>query len=342
MKISIVIPIYNMGDSLEKCVKSISSSQNKDVQIILVDDGSTDNSYQLCKQLEKEDDRICVVHQENQGSGPARNAGIKEATGDYTLFIDSDDCLNENAVEKLLAVAQECQADIIIYGYRLISPSGKETEKRFEERKLTGREVRSDYCPYFNNQFTWAIQGAPWNKLFKTALIKDNNIVFPSLRRHQDEVFISRAVSCSDSIMFTDLVLYTHYANDARKLWRKYPDDYFDIVNELYSLRQNIIEKWNPDNKKIKALTYSEYINNTFRAAFKLFDDSKKITYSERKKFYKDIKRRFVFLKTDYPSEYIGIIKRMQNKLFVYFLSHKCYLLLDCLIQTRLAVFKRG
>ena len=100
-KVSIIVPVYNAEDYIKKCISSICTQSVSELQIILVDDGSTDNSLEICRQLQKNDNRIEVFHQENQGASAARNKGMQLANAEWVMFVDSDDWLEENAVQTL-------------------------------------------------------------------------------------------------------------------------------------------------------------------------------------------------------------------------------------------------
>ncbi|MBR4316077.1 MAG: glycosyltransferase, partial [Alphaproteobacteria bacterium] len=116
-KISIIVPVYNVQKYLDKCLKSIISQTLTDIEIILVDDGSTDSSGLICDKYAKKDKRIKVVHQKNARQGAARNAGIKLATGDYIGFVDSDDYITSDMFEKLYKKAYIYDADIVMCDY---------------------------------------------------------------------------------------------------------------------------------------------------------------------------------------------------------------------------------
>lgn len=117
MKFSVIVPVYNVEKYLHKCVDSILDQNFKDFELILVDDGSTDNSPQICDEYEKKDDRVKVIHKENGGASSARNVGITEAKGDYLLFIDSDDYWHTNlTLDKILKLIDKYQADIVQFG----------------------------------------------------------------------------------------------------------------------------------------------------------------------------------------------------------------------------------
>lgn len=122
--VSIVIPIYNVEKYLERCLLSVVNQTYKNIEIILVDDGSTDNCYEICEKWKRKDNRIKVIHKENEGLGMARNTGIENATGEYICFFDSDDYVDIEIIEKTYTSAINNQADIVIFGYLNISKDG--------------------------------------------------------------------------------------------------------------------------------------------------------------------------------------------------------------------------
>lgn len=124
MLVSVVVPVYNVQDYLGKCVESIRTQTYRDLEIILVDDGSTDKCGSMCDEFAQIDSRIKVIHKKNGGLSDARNAGIEIAKGKYVFFLDSDDYINQHLVEKAVAVAEEFQCDIVYYDYKRLEPSG--------------------------------------------------------------------------------------------------------------------------------------------------------------------------------------------------------------------------
>ena len=165
-KVSIVVPIYNVEKYLEQCIDSIINQTLKDIEIILVDDGSPDNCPQICDDYAKKDSRIKVVHKKNGGLSSARNAGIEVATGDYIGFVDSDDYIELDMYEKMYSIAIENNVDFVMSDYYRVSDGGKviatldmdegiyEKNKikrdifpRSEERRV-GKECRSRWSPY--------------------------------------------------------------------------------------------------------------------------------------------------------------------------------------------------
>lgn len=112
-KVSVIVPVYNASEYLEDCVNSILSQTYKNLEVVLVDDGSRDNSLEICKKLQLEDSRIIVLHQENAGPGAARNKGIETATGDYIAFVDSDDLIEPTMYTTLMELAKKYNADLV-------------------------------------------------------------------------------------------------------------------------------------------------------------------------------------------------------------------------------------
>lgn len=267
VKVSIIVPVYNMGDTLGSCLNSLLKQSYSNLEIIVVDDGSDDNTFEVCQEFKQYTDKIKSFHIENSGSGPARNYGITKATGDYVYFMDADDILEPHAIEVLVSTAINQKSDLVVFGYKKVDSKGKVVFiKDFDNEDFSGDFVRDNYHLFFDMNFKRGIQGAPWNKFFDLKLIKKHNIKFPALKRHQDEVFISRYVNFTKKVSFINDILYTHFLNDFSSKIFKFPVNYIDIVKELYKYRLDIIGEWNKSNKKVQSLIYVEYIYNTLKA----------------------------------------------------------------------------
>lgn len=139
MKLSIIIPIYNSASFIGHCLDSILTQKNSDIEIILVDDGSIDASLQICKEYAIKDNRICVLHQFNQGVNVARQKGYDIANGEYLMFVDSDDILPENAIEKLMDYAMQ-GFDVVRGNYCIVNSKGEETKQNSAIGYYTGEE----------------------------------------------------------------------------------------------------------------------------------------------------------------------------------------------------------
>lgn len=168
-KISIIIPVYNVEKYLERCINSIIHQTYKEIEVILVDDGSTDKSGMICDQAAKRDQRIKVIHVKNQGVSSARNEGLRRASGDYIYFADADDWLEPFMLEKMVQCQQEQNVDLVICGYYV--------EKENETSVYCMRENQMlDITSLMKKIYIPAeINGVVWNKLFLRKLVYDEN-----------------------------------------------------------------------------------------------------------------------------------------------------------------------
>lgn len=199
MKISVIVPVFNKQEYLNRCVESLLCQTHKNIEIILIDDGSTDNSGAICDQLKTQDPRIRVVHKENGGLSSARNAGIEEANGDYIGFVDADDSVDENMYECLLEGAKKYDADIVLSGSKVIGGKMFQTDgyastyHTFEKETFfeTKQEIEG---------LVLGILGAPLEifedsqygtsvckNIYKTAFIKEHKLQFLSERIYGSE-----------------------------------------------------------------------------------------------------------------------------------------------------------
>lgn len=187
-KISVIIPVYNVANYLEKCVNSIIRQDYKNLQIILVDDGSTDNSGNICDNLSKKDDRIIVITKPNGGLSSARNAGMKIANGEYISFIDSDDFINTQTYSLAMSIFEKnSDVDLVEWDYRSVKEDDKdeENESIAEIFKIAEFSNKEEYITA-NLKYKKHIHIA-WNKIFKSHVIK--NYRFPIGKIHEDLFF---------------------------------------------------------------------------------------------------------------------------------------------------------
>lgn len=293
--VSIVVPVYNMADSIEKSVHSLCKQDYTNIEILLVDDGSTDDSYDKCSKLAQKDPRIMAFHTENRGSGPARNYGIAHAKGRYIYFPDADDYIESNAISTMVTAMNDGKYDLLVFGYRSLNQNGVEViKKEYPDMYKSGEDVRSDYADYMGSTRKYGIQGAPWNKFFDLSIIKKAKVEYPPLRRHQDEGFIARYMCYANNIKFISDVLYIHYVNDLKLEWQKYPVDYYEIVRGLYQTRKDTILQWNPKDIAVKDIISIEYICGVIKACELTWSPKHNLTKKTRfdiiKKYIKDSK----------------------------------------------------
>ncbi len=150
--VTVVLPIYNVDKYLDECIESITGQTYRDLEIILIDDGSTDSCPIICDNWAKRDLRIRVVHKENEGQGIARNVGLQMANGEYVCFFDSDDYIDLSAIEKLYAIASAEKSDIVVFGLNSVDSERKliaSFPPKVGRRDYCGEEVLNDFFPEF-------------------------------------------------------------------------------------------------------------------------------------------------------------------------------------------------
>ena len=214
-KLSIIIPIYNTGIYLHKCIKSILSQKLEDFELILVDDGSKDDSGAICDEYAKQDKRIKVIHKENEGVSIARNTGIAMAEGDYIGFVDSDDWIEVDMYNTLykLAVSKEC--DIV-----MCDTVTKYDEKPDEEDTITqlkGGELL--YKKDIHPELLREMAGSSCRCIYKMEMLKNNNITFPqNIPLSEDRMFNIQAFGYANRVYYTKTPFYNRYVRKGRPL----------------------------------------------------------------------------------------------------------------------------
>lgn len=208
-KVSVIIPIYNVEDYLPKCLDSIINQTYKNLEIILINDGSPDNCGVICDEYAKCDDRIIVVHQENQGVSVARNTGLDICSGDYIVFCDPDDYVELDMYEKLVSLAQINNVDVVVCARNDV-----------EDNEILPVDILDKYCGLQNRQeaieniFTTHFSVGPCNKLFKKSLLitKDSiSLYFPiGVKVGEDALFIAKLFTRAENFFFTNTQLYNY------------------------------------------------------------------------------------------------------------------------------------
>ncbi len=200
--ISVIIPVYNVEKYLKQCIDSVIGQTYRNIEIILVDDGSTDSSGTICDNYAVNDSRIRVIHQDNSGAGAARNTGLKEATGDYIAFVDSDDWLELDAFSYMLTIINKNKADIVQCGF-----FDEYTDKTIKHSTPTENKQLNQigYLRLFTQDWTCALL---WDKLYRASLLKD---IFFETGRIIDDEFYTYQVVMNACLIARDVKPIYHY-----------------------------------------------------------------------------------------------------------------------------------
>lgn len=260
IKLSVIVPVYNVEPYIKRCLDSILAQTYQNLQIILVDDGSTDGSGKICDAYAAKDGRIQVIHKENGGIASARKAGILCATGEYTTNVDSDDWIEENAYEAMVSRLEEYHPDMLVFGYKK-EHAGFEEEYRqgVEEGYYQGKAFweRFNRCveetPFFNQPIDMIL----WNKAIRTDMWKEYQIKCPDvLKKNVDDAVIFPCLLNMESV-YVDTDCYYHYCvRKSSILWGERREDFefFVILSEY--LISSYRDGRNKDKMERKFLLY--------------------------------------------------------------------------------------
>lgn len=293
-KVSVIIPVYNMEGFINKNLKYITDQTYENLEILLINDGSTDNSLEACKKAAEGDNRIVVFDKENGGPGDARNFGLSRASGEYVYFYDIDDEVKPEAIEKLVGSMEKHGVDLAACGFEMFD--GKkvtQTVIKEDDYVKSGEDARGDYYEQLFMYEARGIHGALWYKLFRLSVIRDNNIKFPSLRISEDNIFMAQYVNYINGFSLVGDVLYRYHINNVRKFWDKYPFDMFDTAKETTKCMIDTVYNWNRDNIAVRDKIYSTYFHQTFASLSFLFNPKLKLGIHKRYKRIKEISKQF-------------------------------------------------
>ena len=233
-KISVVIPIYKVEKYLKKCINSITNQTYKNLEIILVDDGSPDKCPQICDEYSQKDSRIKVIHKKNGGLSDARNVGLKEATGKWIAFIDSDDFVSDDYIEYLYKLLKENKSDIsIVLPYEF---SNYEKIKIKNEREIIN--VYDSRQGLITMLYQKKFDTSAWGKLYKKELF--NDILFPCGKLYEDISTIYKVILKSDKIVYSNQKKYYYLKRNDSIMGQTFNAKDMDYIYQAEDMYNNI------------------------------------------------------------------------------------------------------
>lgn len=218
-KVSVIVPVYNVENYLKRCVDSLIRQSLAEIEILLIDDGSTDRSGKLCDELAGADLRISVYHKENEGQGIARNLGLQKATGTYVVFLDSDDYYDPDTCRALFELMEHTQADLCCYGYQIETQDCQVVRiPNITDREYEGEAFQKEFVPhYFGDQPEKdELRGfSSCMTIFRRSIVEEHNICFPSEREYlsEDTIFSLRFCEHARKAVTTSKIYY-HYCQN--------------------------------------------------------------------------------------------------------------------------------
>lgn len=235
--ISVIVPIYNVEKYLTKCIESIINQTYKNLEIILVDDGSPDNCPIICDEYAKKDSRIKVIHKKNGGLSDARNVGLNIAAGEYIMFIDSDDFVEIDMMESMMNNMINSNVDLVVCNIKYIYDNSEKVKYNQEDKILDKYEAMQEYIK------DGIVQAVAWNKLYKRNLI--NGMRYKVGKINEDEFFTYKIVDRTNKIYYNSKPFY-NYVQRNTSIMGSYSIKRLDAVEASYE-RLNFIKERYPE-----------------------------------------------------------------------------------------------
>ena len=311
-QISIVVPVYNVENCLSYCVESLRQQTYKNIEIILVDDGSTDSSGEICDQYAREDDRIKVLHIENGGLSNARNTGVKESSTDWIVFIDSDDYYDHRAIEYLVELRDKYRVDLVatpvieVRDYESKDFSGSLTEKSSEklDRYTALKEM------FYGNRVGTHSGG----KLYKKTIL--SRFPYPKGMLYEDLAIAYEHIASCKHIAVGDINLYKYYRRPGSIVNSKYSDRLLDFYKAM-EWNRSYIERDYPNDKEMRRALNVRYVFNGLHIVHAMLSSD---MYAEVNKIRKEYIQYF---KDVIPNS--NVTRKNKLKYILFLVSAKLY-----------------
>lgn len=279
--VSIIVPVYNVGGYLEEALNSLREQTYENLEFILIDDGSNDESGEFCDCISKVDGRFKVYHKENAGVSSARNLGIEKALGEYIMFLDADDKLEKNAVERLVEVVKKEDVDVVVFEYTVDFPGGVSTKKLHPE--LNGKMSIHDAIKHSimpTNRFLWS-------KIYKADIVK--NLRFDkALHLGEDTVFSCNAMLKGKVAFFLAEPLYHYVQSEDSATRKQFFDERMLSGKDAYWQLVKLCQNNFPDLVNVAIKQYVELLMTIIMDMFKCPEknrDNIKLYSKEVRKF---------------------------------------------------------
>ncbi|KNY26829.1 glycosyltransferase family 2 protein [Pseudobacteroides cellulosolvens] len=281
--VSVIVPVYNVEKYIENCINSLIKQTYKNIEIILVDDGSTDKSGSICDNFCAIDNRIKVIHTQNKGVSAARNKGIEVSTGCFIQFVDSDDTIDENMTKRLVQLMGK-NIDLVICGYRIKQIRGK---NRFLSKEIQpifwGQFTKDDFVNNFGKFLNNLIVNSPVNKLYSASLIKGYRLSFPeNISIGEDLIFNLEVINKSSRIYITKEVYYNYINHNQSSLMLNYKKDFFSIQQILFSKLYQFLHENDKMSMENEVNIRFYYIRSIFCCLNNLFHNNSKLSFRNK------------------------------------------------------------
>lgn len=295
---SIIIPIYNCEEYLNKCLNSVLSQTFSSFEIICVNDGSKDNSLKILKEFETKDKRIKIINKKNEGQGIARNLALEMAEGKYVLCLDSDDWLEEGALKKLFQKLESLKPDILIFNYKKFDETTKKSKEIFYNKPFYERFEEKLFSKEEAKDILFSINALPF-KVYRREFLIENNIKYAPTRFIEDHSFMIKAFLLAESFCCLNEFIsnYRVHSNSTTSLSYKY----IDAFEKVFYLCTNIFEKYKFDDGALLA----SYLENRMKRLCFYFSI---MPLAKKKKYFDMAKRIVKYIDKTYGARFLKTI----------------------------------
>lgn len=261
--VSIIVCIYNVLKFIDRGVSNVLAQSYTDFELLLVDDGSTDGSLHRCQAWAARDRRIRVFHQDNQGSGSARNLGLENARGEYICFYDVDDEIPPGLLAYNVEQMTQRGVDVVVFGYNNIDyKTGYVTPVRFGETKIENNE---DLRSVFVDEFALKTNGFVWNKCYRKCFLDRFGLRFENQRIQQDEVFNLLVYEHLEKAYISSEILYTYYVYQSGNTRSRFIVDRFDIYKSVYLHFARLRDFWKLNDERFDHYILERFYNDAMQ-----------------------------------------------------------------------------
>lgn len=266
-KVSIVIPTYNVEKYLKRCIESIINQTLDEIEIIIVNDGSTDMSGKIADELSKIDSRIIIINQENKGLSGARNTGLNAARGEYIAFIDADDWIEMQAIETMYKYAKDNDCEVVQCNHKIVKNNTVENiSNEIPVYKVLNEEEIEIYLK--GQLIQGKLRTYAWDKIYKLSFLKDNNLYFQDIQRFEDWYFFIEIISKVKRFLVVENCFYNYWMEEG-SLSRRYYSNYENLVLDIHNKKLEYMLNWNLNTKLYK----SKYIISLYEDVIKLINN---------------------------------------------------------------------
>lgn len=296
-KLSIIIPVYNIEPYITNCLNSILNQPFKDFEIICVNDGSTDNSLAELKKCR--DERLVIIDKKNEGSGVARNTALAAACGEYIFFVDGDDWLEENSLQKIIEEADRLNTDILIFG-GLSYYEGNGKNGGYSANKLPKKYMNKVFSAEDIKKDIFKFPSTAWTKLYRREFLQKNNIKFQEIKVGQDQLPYFHSMITAEKIALLPENLYCYRKNRKGAVTATKKKKNFSPIYVFYAI-EDILQKTN----KLKDYEYifvKRYFSKATSWLGKFREDLKEEYFVEYSKLLKHVQSQYGLYKNFHPT----------------------------------------